>query len=102
MRFSAFSLLAAFALSGTAQAQSTPPAENIARFIAISDDALLSSRLIGITVQNASGLEVGKIEDVVFEGGQLVGIVLSVGHILARAEHYVAVDPSSVSINYTK
>jgi sporulation protein YlmC with PRC-barrel domain len=102
MRFSAFSFVAAFALSGPAQAQSTPPAANTTRFITISDDALLSSRLIGLTVQNASGREVGKIEDVVFEGGQLVGIVLSVGHILGRGQHYVAIDPSSISINYTK
>jgi hypothetical protein len=44
----------------------------------------------------------GKIEDVVFEGGQIVGVVLSVGKILGIDQRYVAVDPSSISIRYTE
>jgi hypothetical protein len=43
----------------------------------------------------------GKIEDVVFEGGQIVGIVLSVGETLSSGQRYVAVDPSAISIRYT-
>ena len=90
------------ALSGPAHAQSTPPASSAAQFIDIDDNALLSSRLIGLDVQNASGENLGKIEDVAIEGGQIVGVVLSVGVILGDPQRYVAVDPSSISINYTE
>jgi hypothetical protein len=44
----------------------------------------------------------GKIEDVVFESGQLAGIVLSVGELVGGPQRYVAVDPSSISIRYTE
>jgi sporulation protein YlmC with PRC-barrel domain len=88
-------------LSGPAHAQSTPPAASAPQFIEIDDDALLSSRLIGLNVQNADGEGLGTIEDVALEGGQLVGVVLSVGEILGQGQRYVAVDPSSISIKYT-
>ena len=89
-------------LSGTAHAQSTPPAASAPQFIDIDDNALLISRLIGLGVQNAKGEDLGKIEDVALEGGRIVGVVLSVGAILGDSQRYVAVDPSSISINYTE
>ncbi len=42
----------------------------------------------------------GKIEDVVFEGGQLVGIVLRVKQGSASDARFVAIDPSSISVTY--
>jgi sporulation protein YlmC with PRC-barrel domain len=99
MRFSAI-LLALLAVSGAAHAQSTPPAASAPTFIAISNNAILSSRLIGLGVQSASGESRGTIEDVVFEGGQITGVVLSVGEVLGSGQRYVAVDPSGVSIRY--
>ena len=80
----------------------TPPAASAPQFIEIDDDALLSSRLIGLKVQNADGEGLGTIEDVALEGGQLVGVVLSVGEILGQGQRYIAVDPSSISIKYTE
>ena len=53
-------------------------------------------------VQNADGEGLGTIEDVALEGGQLVGVVLSVGKILGQGQRYIAVDPSSISIKYTE
>jgi hypothetical protein len=44
----------------------------------------------------------GKIEDVVFERGELAGIVLSVGELMRVGQRYTAVDPSSISLNYTE
>jgi sporulation protein YlmC with PRC-barrel domain len=93
-------LVTTFSLTGLAQAQSTPPASGAPRFITIGNNAILSSRLIGLDVQSASGKEMGKIEDVVFEGGQIAGIVLSIGEVLGAGQRYVAVDPSSISIRY--
>ena len=100
MRFSASLLLAALALSGAAHAQSTPPAASAPKFIAISNNAILSSRLIGLDVRSASGETMGRIEDVVFEGGQISGVVLAVGEVLGAGQRYVAVDPSGISIRY--
>jgi sporulation protein YlmC with PRC-barrel domain len=100
MRSSSLIVFITLTLAGEAQAQSTPPASDAPQFISISNDAILSSRLIGLDVQSASGKEMGKIEDVAFEGGNISGIVLSVGDVLGIGQRYVAVDPSSVSIRY--
>jgi PRC-barrel domain len=97
---SSLTILLAVALAGPVHAQSTPPAASAPQFIEIDDDALLSSRLVGLNVRNAAGEDMGKIEDVAFAGGQLVGVVLSVGEALGSGERYIAVDPSSISIKY--
>jgi uncharacterized protein YrrD len=102
MRSSTLILLAAVALSAPALAQSTPPAADNAQFITINDSALLTSRLIGLPVQSAAGEAMGKIEDVVFERGELAGIILSVGELMRVGQRYTAVDPSSISLNYTE
>ena len=102
MHFSTIAILAAVALSAPVYAQSTPPASGAAEFITINENALLSSRLIGLNVQSTSGESMGKIEDVVFESCQLAGIILSVGEVLGSGQRYVAVDPSSISVNYTE
>jgi hypothetical protein len=97
-----FVFFALIVLTAAANAQSTPPASSEARFVSINDNALLSSRLIGLDVRNA-GLElIGRIEDVAFEGGQLTGIVLEVGRPSEGATRYVAIDPSSISLNYVE
>ena len=102
MRSSVIVVLATLGLPGVAHAQNTPPASSAPRFITISNNAILSSRLIGLNVQTASGESMGKIEDVVFEGGQISGVVLSVGEVLGSGQRYVAVDPSPISIQYTE
>jgi hypothetical protein len=95
-------LFASLFFTAAASAQSTPPASSEARFVSINDNAILSSRLIGLDVRNA-GLElIGKIEDVVFEGGQLTGIILQVAAASEGAARYVAIDPSSMSLNYVE
>jgi uncharacterized protein YrrD len=102
MRSSTLILLAAVALSAPALAQSTPPAADNAQFITINSSALLTSRLIGLPVQSTAGEAMGKIEDVVFERGKLAGIILSVGELMRVGQRYTAVDPSSISLNYTE
>ena len=90
------------AVSEAAYAQSTPPAASTPRFIAIDADALLTSRLIGTGVQTTDGESLGKIEDMALAGGQLVGVIVSVGEALGSSRRYIAVDPSSISIRYTE
>jgi PRC-barrel domain len=99
MRLLRLLLLGSVFLTGVAYAQSTPPPSGEVRFISINENALLSSALMGLEVHNEGRELLGKVEDVVFEGGQLVGIVLKVGQGSA-AERYVAIDPSSISVTY--
>ncbi len=94
--------VAVLAISGTAHAQSTPPAASTPKFISIDADALLTSRLIGTGVQTTDGESLGKIEDMALAGGQLVGVIVSVGEALGSSRRYIAVDPSSISIRYTE
>jgi hypothetical protein len=72
------------------------------RFISINENALLSSGLIGLEVHNEGREMLGKIEDVVFEGGQLVGIVLKIKQGSTPEPRYVAIDPSSISVTYVE
>jgi len=90
------------ALAAPAEAQSTPPAASAPQFIEIKADALLSSRLVGLRVQNANEEALGTVEDLAFEGGQLVGVVLSIAGASDAGQRYIAVDPSSISIRYTE
>ena len=90
------------ALAGRAEAQSTPPAASAPQFIEIKADALLSSRLVGLRVQNANGEALGTVQDLALEGGQLVGVVLSIAGASDAGQRYIAVDPSSISIRYTE
>ncbi len=93
-------LLASVFLTGVAYAQSTPPASGEVRLVSINENALLSSALTGLDVHNEGRELLGKIEDVVFEGGQLVGIVLKVAQGSSPDARYVAIDPSSISVTY--
>ncbi|WP_262270877.1 PRC-barrel domain-containing protein [Microvirga yunnanensis] len=102
MRASATLLVATLCLPGLAHAQSTPPASRAPQFITVGSQAILSSRLIGLNVQTASGEGMGRIEDIVFEGGEITGVVLSVGEVLGSGQRYVAVDPSSISVRYVE
>ena len=95
-------VLASVFMTGTAYPQSTPPPSGEVRFISINENALLSSALMDLEVRNEGRELLGKIEDVVFEGGQLVGIVLKVGQGSALDAHYVAIDPSSISVTYSE
>ena len=95
-------LLVSVFLTGVAYAQSTPPASGEVRFIAINENALLTSARIGLDVHNEGRELLGKVEDVVFEGGQLVGIVLKVRQGSAAEARYVAIDPSSISVTYSE
>ena len=100
MRISAIIVLSALGLADVSHAQSTPPASDAPKFITISNNAILSSRLIGLSVHSSTGQSMGRIEDVVFEGGQISGVVLSVGEVLGVSQRYTAVDPSAISIKY--
>jgi len=71
------------------------------RFVTISGNDELSSKLIGLDVYNDKNQDVGQIKDLALNhDGQTEAYVLSVGGFLGMGEHYVAVNPSQVKVTY--
>lgn len=70
-------------------------------FISLDSADMLSSNVVGLDVRNDQNADVGKIQDVAFDGSKTVkGYVLSVGGFLGIGTHYVAVQPEAVTIKY--
>jgi hypothetical protein len=63
---------------------------------------VLSSNLIGLNVHNNAKETVGEIKDLVVSGGNLSGLILSVGGFLGIGERYVVVTPSAVNVVYSE
>ena len=71
------------------------------RFVTISGNDELTSKLVRLDVYNDKNQDIGQIKDVALnQGGRAEAYVLSVGGILGMGEHYVAVNPSQVKITY--
>lgn len=96
MRRLAFALVASATLIAPAVAQMAHPSANV-EFGKVPADAVLSGDIIGLTAYNGNKDSVGEIKDLVVDHGKLVGYILSVGGFLGMGEHYVEVEPSSVS-----
>lgn len=82
--------------AGAAWSQATAPVQ----YLSVKPDAMMSRNLVGLDVYNQNNENVGEIADVVIDQGNVQGYVLSVGGFLGMGERYVAVQPSSLSINY--
>ena len=91
-------LLAGPALAEDAKTTGTAPAD--AKFSAVPNDEILSSKVKGLNVHNQQDQSVGAIADFAIKNNQVDALILSVGGFLGIGEHYVAVSPSSVNIHY--
>ena len=70
-------------------------------FVTIPNKDDLSSKLIGLEVYNGDNKSIGTIKDVAFnDNGRVKGYILSVGGFLGIGDHYVAVRPSAVNLNW--
>ncbi|WP_395665260.1 PRC-barrel domain-containing protein [Methylocella sp.] len=69
-------------------------------FLSIPAGGEMSSRLIGTNIYNRSNEDIGEIKDVVFGKNGLEAFVVGVGGFLGMGEHYVAVDPSAITLSY--
>ena len=95
MRVSILAITAATLLATPVLAQTAP------RFATVPAAAAMSETLTDLDVYNGAGEKVGEIEDVVINGKDVVGYVLSVGGFLGMGERYVVVSPDSVAVTYT-
>jgi hypothetical protein len=91
-------LLASPAFAEDARTTGTAPAD--AKFSALPNDEILSSKVKGLNVHNQKDESVGAIADFAIKNNQVDALILSVGGFLGIGEHYVAVSPSSVNIRY--
>jgi len=81
--------------SPMASSQSAP------NFMSLQNGDMLSSNVVGLDIRNDQNSDIGKIQDVAFDGSKSVkGYILSVGGFLGIGTHYVAVEPDSVVIRY--
>jgi sporulation protein YlmC with PRC-barrel domain len=88
--------LSATALAGAALADAAAP-----QFVSLQNSDMLSSNIVGLDIYDTAGHDIGKIQDVAFDGSKAVkGYVLSVGGFLGMGAHYVVVDTGSVMIKY--
>ena len=73
------------------------------RFVAISANDELSSKVVGLDIYNDNKQDIGQIKDIALnQNGQTQAYILSVGGFLGMGEHYVAVNPSSVKVTYNE
>jgi hypothetical protein len=86
--------LSALPLAALAQTQMT-------NFVTLQHNDMLSSNIVGVDIYDGSNNDIGKIQDIAFDGAKAVkGYVVSVGGFLGVGTHYVAVDADSVKISY--
>ena len=72
------------------------------RFVTISGNDDLSSKVVGLDIYNDNKQDIGQIKDIALnESGQTQAYILSVGGFLGIGEHYVAVNPTSVKVTYS-
>ena len=60
----------------------------------------LSSKLVGLSVYNDAGRDIGKIKDIAFSNNGVKAYILGVGGFLGMGDHYVAVRPSALNVSY--
>jgi opacity protein-like surface antigen len=99
MRALLASAVALCLFSPAAFAQTKQPSPKV-EFGQVSNNAVLSGDIIGLTAYNGNKDSVGEIKDLVIDNSKLVGYVISVGGFLGMGEHYVEVQPQSVAITY--
>jgi hypothetical protein len=60
----------------------------------------LSSKLVGLSVYNNAGQDIGSIKDIAFSNNGVKAYILGVGGFLGVGDHYVAVRPSAINLSY--
>ncbi len=96
MRRTSVAILSFAALGGVAWAQAGAP-----HFVSVNDLDVLSSRVVGVDIYDPSNNDIGKIQDIVFDGSNAIkGYIVSVGGFLGMDSRYVVVAPDLLKVSY--
>jgi sporulation protein YlmC with PRC-barrel domain len=80
---------------------SAPQDNGTNNFMPVPNNSELSSNVVGLDVYNNENKDIGKIKDIAMNtGGRVQSYILSVGGFLGMGEHYVAVNPSNITVAY--
>ena len=70
-------------------------------FVSVANNDELGSKLIGLDIYNSAKQDIGQIKDIAMsQRGRAQAYIVSVGGFLGMGEHYVAVNPSAITVTY--
>jgi hypothetical protein len=71
-------------------------------FVSVANNDELGSKLIGLDIYNSAKQDIGQIKDIAMsQRGRAQAYIVSVGGFLGMGEHYVAVNPSAITVTYS-
>jgi hypothetical protein len=73
------------------------------QFVSVANTDELSSTLTSLDIYNSAKQDIGQIKDIaVGQRGRAQAYIVSVGGFLGMGEHYVAVNPSAITVTYNE
>jgi sporulation protein YlmC with PRC-barrel domain len=85
---------------GTMSTSPGTPMGTDGMFTSIPAGEQMSSKVVGLDVYNAANKNIGKIKDVAFDQNGVKAYIVAVGGFMGMGDHYVAVNPSALNINF--
>jgi PRC-barrel domain len=83
--------------------EDTAAASSGSEFVAVANNDELGSKLIGLDIYNSAKQDIGQIKDIAMsKRGRAQAYIVSVGGFLGMGEHYVAVNPSAITVTYSE
>ena len=75
--------------------------DNTDAYVTVPSSDDLSSKVVGLDIYNKDNKDIGTIKDIALNpNGRAAAYIVSVGGFLGMGDHYVAVNPEAVNINY--
>jgi sporulation protein YlmC with PRC-barrel domain len=90
----------AAAMNRADSAKAGMQADSSGMFTSVPSQEDLSSKVVGLNVYNNENTDIGKIKDIAFDSNGVKAYIVAVGGFLGMGDHYVAVRPSAININY--
>jgi hypothetical protein len=80
----------------TATARSSNP------FLKVASGDALSSQIVGLEIYNGANQRIGTINDIAYGMTGVEAFIVDVGEVFGKGKHYVAVQPSAISLSYSR
>jgi hypothetical protein len=88
--------------SGVAGSEDAAAASSGSEFVSVANNDELGSKMIGLDIYNSAKQDIGQIKDIAMsQRGRAQAYIVSVGGFLGMGEHYVAVNPSAITVTYS-